>query len=85
MKLSKLPKRTRTRIFKLATRHLIDVEQVIGIAVDLLYAALEDGSFNVPTQPAKKTPTSVTSPTSIGDILHAGTTETPRHNSRSGR
>ena len=82
MKLSKLPKRTRTRIFKLATRHLIDVDQVIGIAVDLLYAALEDGHTSIPTQLAKKTSGCVRSPTSVGDIIHAQPSETHRHHSR---
>ena len=88
MKLSKLPKRTRSRIYKLATLHLLDVDQVIGIAVDVLFAALEGGPIiPMPAAKAKPRPRPATdTPQAVGDVINAALQGSTRpHRDRQGR
>ena len=78
MKLSKLPARTRRRIFKLASHHLLDVDQVISIAIDVLYAALEGAVDLGPIAKKAKPETRSDKVTAVGDLLNAALTGQPR-------
>lgn len=88
MKLSKLPQRTRRRIWKLASNHLLDVEQVIGIAVDVLWSALEGGAPVVMPKPSTPSVVSNDQPQAIGDLINAAIERpghTHPHRNRKGR
>lgn len=82
MKLSKLPSRTRRRIWKLASNHLLDVEQVIGIAIDVLWAALEGGVSVALPKPPSPAVRKQEGPEAVGDLVNAAIGQTRRHNSR---
>jgi hypothetical protein len=76
MKLKALPKRTRARLYELSTHHRLDVDQVITIAIDVLWTALEGHVIPMPRPDKKLKPARGLGITTVGSVLEKQIQET---------